>query len=72
MKISIINVTKMGNDIAYKIKEHMDADLYSKYVTKELIAEASLEYKHSHCKDSNLNLLNDKHYFKKKILILKK
>lgn len=65
MKISIINVTKMGNDIAYKIKEHMDADLYSKYVTKELIAEASLEYKHSHCKDSNLNLLNDKHYFKK-------
>lgn len=65
MKISIINVTKMGNDAAYKIKEHMDADLYSKYVTKELIAEASLEYKHSHCKDSNLNLLNDKHYFKK-------
>ncbi|KEI98930.1 cobalamin biosynthesis protein CbiG [Clostridium botulinum A2B3 87] len=65
MKISIINVTKMGNDIAYKIKEHMDADLYSKYVTKELIAEASLEYKHSHCKDSKLNLLNDKHYFKK-------
>ncbi|AWB29664.1 cobalt-precorrin 5A hydrolase [Clostridium botulinum] len=64
-KISIINVTKMGNDIAYKIKEHMDADLYSKYVTKELIAEASLGYKHSHCKDSNLNLLNDKHYFKK-------
>ncbi|APQ77795.1 cobalt-precorrin 5A hydrolase [Clostridium botulinum] len=65
MKISIINVTRMGNDIAYKIKEHMDADLYSKYVTKELIAEASLEYKHSHCKDNNLNLLNDKHYFKK-------
>ncbi|ENJ9655132.1 cobalt-precorrin 5A hydrolase [Clostridium sporogenes] len=65
MKISIINVTKMGNDIAYKIKEHMDADLYSKYVTKELIAEASLEYKHSHCKDNKLNLLNDKHYFKK-------
>ncbi|WP_434303702.1 cobalt-precorrin 5A hydrolase [Clostridium botulinum] len=65
MKISIINVTKMGNDIAYKIKEHMDADLYSKYVTKELIVETSLEYKHPHCKDSNLNLLNDKHYFKK-------
>ncbi|ABS41591.1 cobalt-precorrin 5A hydrolase [Clostridium botulinum] len=65
MKISIINVTRMGNDIAYKIKEHMDADLYSKYVIKELIVEASLEYKHSHCKDSNLNLLNDKHYFKK-------
>lgn len=65
MKISIINVTKMGNDIAYKIKEHMDADLYSKYVTKELVAETSLEYKHSHCKDSKLNLLNDKHYFKK-------
>ncbi|NFB14051.1 cobalt-precorrin 5A hydrolase [Clostridium botulinum] len=65
MKISIINVTRMGNDIAYKIKEHMDADLYSKYVTKELVAETSLEYKHSHCKDSKLNLLNDKHYFKK-------
>ncbi|EPY2272966.1 cobalt-precorrin 5A hydrolase [Clostridium sporogenes] len=65
MKISIINVTKMGNDIAYKIKEHMDTDLYSKYVTKELVAETSLEYKHSHCKDSKLNLLNDKHYFKK-------
>ncbi|MCJ8171443.1 cobalt-precorrin 5A hydrolase [Clostridium botulinum] len=65
MKISIINVTKMGNDIVYKIKEHMYADLYSKYVTKELIAEANLEYKHSHCKDNNLNLLNDKHYLKK-------
>ncbi|MHB9941865.1 cobalamin biosynthesis protein CbiG [Clostridium sporogenes] len=72
MKISIINVTKMGNDIAYKIKEHMDADLYSKYVTKELIAEASLEYKHSHCKDNKLNLLNDKHYFKKEDFNFKK
>lgn len=72
MKISIINVTKMGNDIAYKIKEHMDADLYSKYVTKELVAETSLEYKHSHCKDSKLNLLNDKHYFKKEDFNFKK
>ncbi|GAA0064935.1 cobalt-precorrin 5A hydrolase [Clostridium sp. CTA-1] len=72
MKISIINVTKMGNDIAYKIKEHMDADLYSKYVTKELIAETSLKYKHPHCKESNLNLLNDKHYFKKEDFNFKK
>ena len=72
MKISIINVTKMGNDIAYKIKEHMDADLYSKYVTKELIAETSLQYKHPHCKESNLNLLNDKHYFKKEDFNFKK
>ncbi|EPY6471030.1 cobalt-precorrin 5A hydrolase [Clostridium sporogenes] len=65
MKISIINVTKIGNNIAYKIKEHMDADLYSKYVTKELIAETSLKYKHPHCRVGNLNLLNNKHYFKK-------
>lgn len=72
MKISIINVTKMGNDIAYKIKEHMDADLYSKYVAKELIAETRLEYKHPHCKESNLNLLNDKHYFKKEDFNFKK
>ncbi len=36
MKISIINVTKIGNDIAYKIKEHIDADLYSKYVIEKL------------------------------------
>ncbi|MCW6088578.1 cobalt-precorrin 5A hydrolase [Clostridium sporogenes] len=72
MKISIINVTKMGNDIAYKIKEHMDADLYSKYVAKELIGETRLEYKHPHCKESNLNLLNDKHYFKKEDFNFKK
>ncbi|AXG94094.1 cobalamin biosynthesis protein CbiG [Clostridium botulinum] len=26
----------MGNDIAYKIKEHIDADLYSKYVIEKL------------------------------------
>ncbi|AVQ47715.1 cobalamin biosynthesis protein CbiG [Clostridium botulinum] len=62
----------MGNDIAYKIKEHMDADLYSKYVTKELIEEPRLEYKHPHCKESNLNLLNDKHYFKKEDFNFKK
>ncbi|WP_041173394.1 cobalt-precorrin 5A hydrolase [Clostridium botulinum] len=36
MKISIINVTKIGNDIAYKIKEHIDADLYSKYAREKL------------------------------------
>lgn len=31
MKIAIINVTKIGNDVADKIKENINIDLYSKY-----------------------------------------
>ncbi|WP_242851032.1 cobalt-precorrin 5A hydrolase [Clostridium sp. L74] len=53
MKISIINVTKIGNHIAYKIKENIDADLYSKYVTKKL--EDSLNNINDYIKIENFN-----------------
>ncbi len=36
MKISVINVTKLGNHIAYKIKKNIDVDLYLKYGREEL------------------------------------
>ncbi|EJO5347756.1 cobalt-precorrin 5A hydrolase [Clostridium botulinum] len=51
-KIAIINITQIGNEIAYKIKENIDADLYSKY------GRENLEKK-------DLNSANNENYIKK-------
>ncbi|MCR1934774.1 cobalt-precorrin 5A hydrolase [Clostridium tepidum] len=75
MRISIINVTKIGNNIAYKIKENMDADLYSKYAREK--QRDNYIYKDSYFTGDNLNsqiitlekgdssLLNEHSYSKK-------
>ncbi|MDS1004478.1 cobalt-precorrin 5A hydrolase [Clostridium sporogenes] len=73
MKTSIINVTKIGNPIAYKIKENIEADLYSKYVIKNLEnTQENIINKDLSLKNKSSYLLDSENRIKKQNFNLKK
>lgn len=65
-KIAIINVTKMGNYIAYNIKKNMNVDIYSKYIKKNLPLTNDFKYKGIYVLKKYTTLPHEKNYLKYK------